>query len=55
MYVFTFYNHLESTVIDYVLVHKDIINSISNMCVCDFNEWSVRPRSNSFHYEQFTL
>ena len=37
---FSFYNHLGSSVIDYVLVHKDSSNSISNMCVCDFNEWS---------------
>ena len=36
----TFYNHLGSSVIDYVLVHKDSSNSISHMCVCDFNEWS---------------
>ena len=37
---FTFYNHLGSSVIDYVLVHKESSNSISNMCVCNFNEWS---------------
>ena len=37
---FSFYNHLGFSVIDYVLVHKDSSNSISNMCVCDFNEWS---------------
>ena len=33
-------NEIGSSVIDYVLVHKDSSNSISNMCVCDFNEWS---------------
>ena len=37
---FTFYNHLGSSVTDYVLVHKDSSKSISNMCVCDFTEWS---------------
>ena len=37
---FTFCNHLGSSVINHVLVHTYIIHRISNMCVCDFNEWS---------------
>lgn len=36
----TFFNHLGSSVIDYVLVHKDYYDFVSFFKVLDFNMWS---------------
>ena len=37
---YTFYNHLGSSVIDYVIVDSNHFDIIDNMHVCDFNTWS---------------
>lgn len=37
---YTFFNHLGSSVIDYVLVGKDDFDAIESVTVKDFNEWS---------------